>query len=258
MALPTSSEPGATRDDVHLELPGRLGVEYIVERAPGQNAFGSVFLARSPVSGRPVVVKILGDHLAADEVQRGRFLRAAELGMRLSHPNVRRVFAAGMDQSPYVVMEHIEGETLASRLQRGERLSSDEALTLATHLAAGLAHAHSNGVVHGALDAESVILGHDGVARICDFGFGRLAERSSTGAADDVSGFGVILRQAGADGLPPGLTAIVDAALAHVSVRPSAFDVFHHVVTLTSPPGVWIPAAVTSIPAGHPAGDGDR
>ena len=258
MALPTSSEPAATRDDVHLELPGRLGVEYTVERALGQNAFGSVFLARSPVSGRPVVVKVLADHLAADEVQRGRFVRAAELGMRLSHPNVTRVFAAGMDQSPYVVMEHIDGESLANRLQRGERLSSGEALTLATHLAAGLAHAHSNGVVHGALDAESVILGHDGVARLCDFGFARLSESRNAGPADDVHGFGVILRQAGADGLPPGLTAIVDAALAHFSVRPSAFDVFHQVVTLTSPPGVWLPASVTSIAARHPAVDGDR
>jgi len=259
MTLTTSPKPVAATsdDDVVLELPDRLAGDYTVERSLGHSSLGPTFLARSPVSGRPVVVKILADDLSADEVQRGRFLRAAELGMRLSHPNVTRIFKAGVDECAYAVMEHIDGETLANRLQRGERLSPAEALTLATHLAAGLAHAHASGVVHGALDAGSVVLGHDGVARICDFGFDRLSESRNAAAADDVHGFGTILRQASADGLPPGLTALVDAALAHPSVRPSAFDVFHQVVTLTSPPGVWLAGAVTSIGAGHPAIDGD-
>ena len=198
MALTTSPEAAATRDELVLELPDRLGGDYIVERALGQSTLGSVFLARGSVSGRPVVIKVLAEHLAADDVQRGRFLRAAELGMRLSHPNVRRVFKAGVDGSPYVVLEHIDGETLANRLQRGERLGTEEALTLAAHLAAGLAHAHASGVVHGGLDARSILLGADGVARICDFGFARLSESGRAAPADDVLGFGAVLRQAGA------------------------------------------------------------
>jgi serine/threonine protein kinase len=251
MALTTSPEAAATRDEIVLELPDRLGGDYIVERALGHSALGPVFLARGPVSGRPVVVKVLADHLAADDVTRARFLRAAELGMRLSHPNVTRIFKAGVAEAPYVVTEHLDGETLANRLERGEPLSPEEALTLATHLAAGLAHAHASGVVHGALDAQSILLGADGVARLCDFGFARLLEGGRATPADDVHGFGAVLRQASAEALPPGLTAIVDAALAHESVRPSAFDVFHHVVTLMSPPGVWLPGAVTSVGAGH-------
>jgi serine/threonine protein kinase len=257
MTFTTPPEAAASRDEVVLELPGRLGGDYIVERALGQSPLGSAFLARSPVSGRPVVIKVLADQLAADEVQRGRFLRAAELGMRLAHPNVTRVFKAGVEEGPYAVMEHISGETLANRLERGERLSADEALTLATHLAAGLAHAHASGVVHGGLDAASIVLGDDGVARICDFGFARLSDGCNPGPADDVHGFGVTLREASADGLLPGLTAIIDAALAHPSVRPSAFDVFHQTVTLTSPPGVWLAGSVSSIAAGHPPVDGD-
>jgi serine/threonine protein kinase len=250
----SAGSPAGT-DGIRPELPGRLQGEYVVERALGHGSLGAVFLACSPVSGRRVAVRIFADWLAADEVARGRFLRAAELGLRLSHPNVVRLFEAGVDGCPYALTEHVEGESLADRLSRGDRFSAAEMLTLATHLAAGLAHAHASGVVHGALDPHRVVLGRDGVARICDFGFTALQsapsghaefDRQRSRPAGDVYGLGSMLRHAGGDQLPAGLSAVVDAALAHPCVRPSAFDVFHQVLTVTSPPGVWLPGALTS------------
>jgi serine/threonine-protein kinase len=237
--------------------PARLGGGYAVERILGRGSLGPVFLARGPVNGQPVVLKLLADDLSADEVRRTRFLRAAELGMRLSHPNVVRVFEAGVDRGhAYVVMEHVEGETLADRLARLPGFTAADTMTLATHLAAGLAHAHASGVVHGALNARSILLGCDGVARISDFGFARVLGGSARAAtSDDVYGLAAVLAELGADGLPPGLTAIVDAGLAHASVRPSAFDVFHRVLTVTSPAGAWLASAVTTPDAAAPAAD---
>jgi serine/threonine protein kinase len=226
------------------ELPGRLGGDYVVERLLGQGPLGTLLLARGSRSGRPVLVKILAGELAGDEAVRTRFLRTAELDMRLSHPNVVRVFEAGVDKRPYLVMEHIDGETPAQRLQRVGAFSADESIRLATHLAAGLTHAHASGVVHGALHLHSIVLGDDGVARICDLGFARLCgwinRTGPAGQAGDVYALAAVLRQVGGDRLPPWLTALVDAGLAAPSVRPSAFDLFHEVLTKTSPPGVWV------------------
>jgi serine/threonine protein kinase len=213
----------------------------------GQGPLGSLFLARGAQSGRPVVVKVLAGKLASDEVVRARFLRTAERDMRLSHPNVVRVFEAGVAGQPYLVMQHLEGETLAQRLQQDGEFSADETVRLATHLAAGLAHTHANGVVHGALHPHAIVLGDDDVARIGDMGFARLCGWiDQTGPAGDVYALAALLRKVGGDCLPPWLTALVDAGLAHRSVRPSAFDFFHEVLTRTGPPDVWVASADVS------------
>ena len=242
------SEVGVSGSEA--ELPGRLGGDYMVERVLGEGPLGTLFLARGAQSGRPVVVKVLASELAADEAVRTRFLRTAEVDMRLSHPNVVRIFEAGVEGGrPYLVMEHVEGETLAQRLQRDSELSGDEIVRLAMHLSAGLAHAHSSGVVHGAIQLHSILLGDDGVVRFCDSGFTRLCGWiGRPHPAGDVYALAAVLRKVGGDRLPPWLTALVDAGLAHPSVRPSAFDLFHEVLTRTSPPDVWIAPAVVSNP----------
>ena len=209
----------------------------------GLSVLGSGIVTRAPLSGRRVLIKTLADHLAGDPVLRARFLRAAELGMRLSHPNVVRVFEAGIEGRPFVVMDHIDGESLAERTERNGRLPAAETLTLATHLAAGLAHAHASGVVHGALAPHSIMVGRDGVARISDFGFARLLRgEGRRSPADDVYDLALLLRGVGVDPLPPGLTTLIDAATL-APERPSMFDFFHHVVTMTGPPEVWLPPA---------------
>ena len=241
-----TAQPPTVADHIAVDLPGPLGADYVAERGLGRGPVGGSVLARAVGSDRPVVVKLLAGDLA-DEAHRARFLRAAERAMRLSHPNVLRVFEAAVDPQPYVVTEHVDGETLAEWLARGRRLTAADTTSLAIHLAAGLAHAHANGVVHGALDPHAILLGADGVARITDFGLARLlgpatapSDTRGSGPAGDVFDLAGVLRQAAGEPLPPGLNALVDAALAQPSVRPSVFDLFHRMHTITSPPGAWV------------------
>lgn len=228
-----------------------FGGGYVLEGTVGDGPRGTALLARGAVSGNRVLVTLLPDQVATDAAVRARFSRAADLALRLSHPNVVRVLDAGIDGRPFVVTEYVEGETLADRLARRGRLAGAETLTLATHLAAGLAHAHGNGVVHGRLDADSILLGADGVARVCDFWLGRILDDGRTGPVDpaaDMYSLGVVLREAGGNDLPPGLVAIVDAALApHPAVRPLAVDVLHQLLTMTGSPTAWIAPATASV-----------
>jgi serine/threonine-protein kinase len=249
MTMTLSNRPAAVQDN---RAP--FGGGYQVDRVLRDGPLGPVLLGRGTLSNRPVVVKLLVGGLNTDPLVRSRFLRAAERTLRLSHPNVVRAFAAGDAAQPFVVMEHIDGETLAERVASQGRLSAAETLRLATHLAAGLAHAHANGVVHGGLDPEHILVGHDGVARLTDFGLsghlilGRSGEAASPTTSGDVYALGLMLRQVAGEDLAPGLTAIVDAALApEPSVRPSAVDIHHSVLTLADPSGLWLaPAEATA------------
>ncbi|MCA1842091.1 MAG: protein kinase [Actinobacteria bacterium] len=261
-ARPVRAEPVRmpVGDHPPAEVPGWLAGGYEVVGMLGDGPFGPVVLARAAVSGRPVAIRVLPARLAADEVTRGRFLRAAELACRLSHPNVVRILAAGIDERPFVVMEHVDGETLADRVARAGGFPSAETFRLAIHLAAGLAHAHASGVVHGGVDAASILLGHDGVARLTGFGLTRLLADATGPAADDdrpvrgtfdtagdVYALGAALRRTAGEDLPPDLATLVDAALAPVPAdRPTAVDLHHQLLTLTGPPGVWLPPAVAS------------
>src|SRR5690242_20021562 len=95
---------------------------YRLERPLGRGAMATVCLARDSELDRPVAVKLLSESAAADAGLRERFVREARLAARLSHPNVVSVFDAGEDGGrPYIVMEYVEGETLAERLARRGR-----------------------------------------------------------------------------------------------------------------------------------------
>ena len=109
----------------------------------------TVYLARDQQLDRPVAVKVLAENLAADKDVRRRFLREARLAAALAHPNIVRVFDTGEDEAgrPFIVMEHVEGETLAELLRRRGRLPAAEARGLVGQAASGLAHAHAAGLV---------------------------------------------------------------------------------------------------------------
>lgn len=233
---------------------------YRCERPLGTGAMGSVVLARDTVLDRPVAVKVLGDHLAADDALRQRFLREARLAARLCHPNVVQVFDAGGDGRPFLVMEYVSGETVADRLARGQRFGVDEILRLAADLSAGLAHAHAQGIVHRDVKPHNVLLTADGVAKLADFGIARAREESGlteigtvlgtapfmapeqaagqpVGPAADVYAFGALLRWAAGGSLPPGLEPLVDAATAQdPEARPTAAEFGHRLGLLTDAP----------------------
>jgi serine/threonine protein kinase len=137
----------------------------------------SVYLAEDEELGRPVAIKLLAENLAADPSFRDRFVREARIAAKLSHPNIVRVFdSAETDGKPFIVMEYVEGETLAETLRRRGRLPSGETVALAVQICAGLEDAHAHGLVHRDIKPGNLLLRSDGTVKIADFGIARAAE----------------------------------------------------------------------------------
>jgi len=150
---------------------------YVVERELGGGGMAVVYLARDEELGRHVAIKVLAEHLAGDAAFRERFLREARLAARLSHPNVVSVFDAGEDDGrPYIVMEYVEGETVADELARRKRYAPPEAVDLALQVCGGLDHAHAAGLVHRDVKPGNLLRRTDGLVKIADFGIAHAAE----------------------------------------------------------------------------------
>ncbi len=150
---------------------------YRIERELGLGGMASVYLAHDEELDRPVAVKLLAANLAGDESFRKRFVREARVAAKLSHPNIVRVFDSGEDDGrPYIVMEYVEGESLAEALQRRGKLLPDETVELALQICAGLEHAHADGLVHRDIKPGNLLLRDDGVLKIADFGIARATE----------------------------------------------------------------------------------
>jgi serine/threonine protein kinase len=154
--------------------PGsRLG-PYEIVAAIGAGGMGEVHRARDTRLGRDVAIKVLPPHLAAAPEVRARFEREARTISQLNHPHICTLFdighQAGVD---YLVMELLEGETLAHRLEKGP-LPVPEVLALGTQIADALDRAHRAGVVHRDLKPGNVMLTKSG-AKLMDFGLARAA-----------------------------------------------------------------------------------
>jgi eukaryotic-like serine/threonine-protein kinase len=163
---------------------------YRLERPLGHGGMATVYLGRDSELDRPVAVKVLAEHLAGDDAFRARFLREARLAARLSHPNVVSVYDAGeeADGRPYIVMEHVEGGTLAELLRDRGRLPADEAVALALQACRGLDHAHAAGLVHRDVKPQNLLLRSDGTLKVADFGIARAAETTALTQAGTILG----------------------------------------------------------------------
>ena len=165
-----------------LDAGARLGPYEIV--APvGAGGMGEVYRARDTRLDRTVAVKVLPPTLASDAAFRERFEREARSISSLNHPNICTLHDVGHEGDvAYLVMEFVEGETLANRLSRGA-LPVADALRIATEIAAALDTAHRHGIVHRDLKPGNVMLAHGGsaaappIAKLLDFGLAK------TGAA---------------------------------------------------------------------------
>jgi protein kinase-like protein len=160
-----------------------LGAErYELEHRLGHGGMATVYLARDLKLDREVAIKLLADNYAGDDEVRKRFSREARLAARLDHPNVVQVFDVGEeDDRPYIVMEHVDGGTLADRLNGGKRaMARAESLRLLGQLCDGLAHAHSKKLIHRDIKPQNLLLREsDGCLKITDFGIARAAEETT-------------------------------------------------------------------------------
>ena len=152
--------------------PGaRLG-PYEILAAIGAGGMGEVYRARDTRLDRTVAIKVLPETLASNSQLRLRFEREAKAISALAHPNICTLHDVGSDNGvQFLVMEHLEGETLAERLSRGA-LSVDEALRIGIQIADALDKAHRRGIVHRDLKPGNVMLTRGG-AKLLDFGLAR-------------------------------------------------------------------------------------
>ena len=149
---------------------------YSVDEVLGSGGMALVYRARDEELDRPVAIKVLADNLAADDAFRRRFLREARLAAQLAHPNVVQVYDSGEAAGrPYIVMEYVEGETLAALIAQRGRLPPAEAVELALQVCSGLEHAHRAGLVHRDVKPQNLIIRGDGTIKIVDFGIARSA-----------------------------------------------------------------------------------
>jgi serine/threonine protein kinase len=177
------------------------GGRYRLERELGRGAMATVFLAHDEELGRPVAVKLLEESAAADESLRRRFTREAQLAAGLSHPNVVQVFDVGeADGRPYIVMEYVDGPTLAERLAAEGPLPPTEVAAIGRQVCAGLERAHAAGLVHRDLKPGNLIQGRDGAVKIADFGIAYAAEATSLTEAGTILGTASYLAPEQAEG----------------------------------------------------------
>jgi serine/threonine protein kinase/Tol biopolymer transport system component len=158
---------------------------------------GEVYEARDTRLGRTVAVKVLPESVSQDALARQRFEREARAVAALSHPHICPLFDIGRDgDRDYLVMEFLEGETLAASLHHG-RIPLHQALTLGSQIGSALVAAHRAGIVHRDLKPGNVMLTESG-ARLLDFGLARSAigltpDTKTLTAAEPLTGTGVIL-----------------------------------------------------------------
>jgi eukaryotic-like serine/threonine-protein kinase len=153
---------------------------YELHRRLGRGGMAEVYLARDQMLDRPVAVKVLFPALATDAGFVERFRREAQSAANLQHANIVSVFDWGEANGTYfIVMEYVEGHTLAEILRDDGRVHPDRAAEIAADIAAALGFAHRNGVVHRDVKPGNVLVTPDGSVKVADFGIARaISDRS--------------------------------------------------------------------------------
>ena len=171
--------------DMELERGAALG-HYEIEDLIGAGGMGQVYRARDTKLGRAVAIKVLPEGLARDKERLDRFEREARLLAALNHPNIATLH--GMERSGelrFLVMELVEGETLAERIARGS-IPLDEAVALFLQIAEGLEAVHERGIVHRDLKPANIKITPEGRVKILDFGLAK-AFTSDEGVSAETS-----------------------------------------------------------------------
>src|SRR5262245_22856188 len=165
-----------------LTIGTQLGLYEIIALL-GKGGMGEVYRARDLKLKREVAIKILPEEFSRDADRVSRFQREAEVLASLNHPNIAGIHdLAEANGSRYLVLELVEGETLADRIDRGP-IPVEEALNTALQICEALEAAHEKGVVHRDLKPANVKITLDGKVKVLDFGLAKAMENSPANSA---------------------------------------------------------------------------
>jgi len=162
---------------------GRQLGPYEIHAPLGAGGMGEVYRARDTRLGRDVAVKVLPEAMIRDPERVARFEREARLLASLSHPNIAGIYGVEVqDSRRYLILEYVEGDTLARRLQGGA-LRLEDALDISKQVAEALEAAHEKGIIHRDLKPANVIIRPDGSVKVLDFGLAKAMAEEPSGSA---------------------------------------------------------------------------
>ena len=169
-----AAEVGMASQTVVLPAGARLLERYVITGRLGAGGMGVVYRARDEKLDRDIAIKMLQRGLLTSDEARARFRREARALAKLNHAHIAAVYdVIEQDSADCIVMELVEGESLAAKLQRGS-LPAKEATILALQVAEALVEAHEQGVIHRDLKPANIMITPKGRAKVLDFGLARL------------------------------------------------------------------------------------
>ena len=169
---------GLLAEENYPSLAGQSLSHYQVLSMIGAGGMGEVYLAEDTRLRRKVALKLLPAQFTQYADRARRFEHEARAASSLNHPNVITIFEVGqVDGRHFICAEYIEGQTLRRRLE-GDQLKLRGTLDVAVQIASALAAAHEAGIVHRDIKPENIMLRHDGLVKVLDFGLAKLIERS--------------------------------------------------------------------------------
>jgi serine/threonine protein kinase len=173
-----------------------LSGKYRLERELGRGGMGSVWLAQHMTLRSPVAIKLIDPGIADNPEALARFLREAQSAASLRSPHVVQILDHGVDNGvPFIVMELLEGESLAARIERQHRLSPAETARILTQVCRAITRAHEAGIIHRDLKPDNIFLvrnEEEEVAKVLDFGVAK-ASSHGMGAATGATRTGSVL-----------------------------------------------------------------
>lgn len=160
-------------------LEGKTFSHYTLTRKIGAGGMGEVYLAEDTRLRRKVAIKFLPPESVADPQAKKRLIREAQAAAALDHPNVCAIHEVGEEGGrSFIVMQYIEGETLAERLKR-KPLDIGESLGIAVEIADGIAEAHSGGIIHRDIKPQNIVINARGQVKVLDFGLAKIGRDRS-------------------------------------------------------------------------------
>ena len=168
---------------MQAQLKASFG-HYEIRSLIGSGGMGEVYLADDTKLGRKVAIKFLNEKYGKDEDLLSRFIQEAKAASALNHPNLITVYEIGEHEGAhYMSTEFIDGKTLRERMK--ERLTFDDALSIAIQTAEALSAAHQVGIVHRDIKPENIMVRRDGYVKVLDFGLAKLNEFAELGGEDE-------------------------------------------------------------------------